>query len=82
VTPTLAITLRLRYDTFGQFANVLAYPASQAFDPPQFLMRHEVNTDYIAFGPALRPGTFPQHTLRFGWTAVRRRQNRLARSDT
>src|SRR5262245_2710168 len=41
VTPTLAVTLGLRYENFGQFANTLRYPAFPGFDPSQFLVRHE-----------------------------------------
>jgi outer membrane receptor protein involved in Fe transport len=39
VTPALALTLGLRYDNFGQFANSLAYPAFSGFDPAQLLVR-------------------------------------------
>jgi hypothetical protein len=52
VTPALTLTLGLRYDNFGQFANSLAYPAFSGFDPAQLLVRHEVNTDNKDFGPA------------------------------
>jgi hypothetical protein len=52
VTPTLSLTLGLRYENFGQAANVLAYPAFSGFDPAQFLVRHEVNPDNNNFGPA------------------------------
>ena len=51
-TPSLALTLGLRYENFGQFANALPYPAFSGFDPAQFLVRHEVNTDNKDFGPA------------------------------
>jgi hypothetical protein len=64
VTPALALTLGLRYDNFGQFANSLPYPAFSGFDPAQLLLRHEANTDNKDFGPAfglawspvMRPG--------------------------
>lgn len=49
-TPTLALTLGLRYENFGQFANAL-YPTFSGFDPSQFLVRHEVNRDNNDFGP-------------------------------
>ncbi len=52
VTPTLALTLGLRYENFGQPANAMPYPAYSGFDPAQFLARHEVNTDNKDFGPA------------------------------
>src|SRR5262249_53831879 len=52
VTPALALTLGLRYENFGQFANSLAYPAFSGFDPAQLLVRQEVNTDNKDFGPA------------------------------
>ncbi len=51
-TPTLALTLGLRYDNFGQFANSLAYPAFPGFDPRQFLVRHTVSPDNKDFGPS------------------------------
>lgn len=52
VTPALAVTLGLRYENFGQYANTLRYPAFSGFDPSQFLVRHEVNSDNKDFGPA------------------------------
>jgi len=52
ITPTLAVTLGLRYENFGQFANALPYPAFSGFEPAQFLVRHEVNTDNKDLGPA------------------------------
>ena len=51
-TPTLALTLGLRYENFGQFANALPYPAFSGFDPAQFLVRHEVKPDNKNFGPS------------------------------
>ena len=50
--PTLALTLGLRYENFGQFANALPYPAFSGFDSAQFLVRHEVKPDNKDFGPA------------------------------
>ena len=52
MTPTLSLTLGLRYENFGQFANALEYPAFAGFDPAQLLVRHEVNADNNNFGPA------------------------------
>src|SRR5262249_12680014 len=51
VTPTLALTLGLRYENFGQFANALPYPAFAGFDLDQLLARREVNQDNKGFGP-------------------------------
>jgi hypothetical protein len=68
ITPTLALTAGLRYDNFGQFANVLPYPAFSGFDPSQFLVRHEVNGDNNNFGPAFGLAWSPQGaTSRSGW---------------
>ncbi len=53
LTPDLALTLGLRYDNFGQPANILPYPAFSGFDPAQFLVRHEIKPDNKDFGPAL-----------------------------
>jgi len=51
-TPTLALTLGLRYENFGTYANTLRYPAFSGFDPSQFLVPHTVNPDNKDFGPA------------------------------
>ncbi len=51
-TRTLAMTLGLRYENFGQFANSLPYPAFSGFDSSQFLIRHSVSPDNRDFGPA------------------------------
>src|SRR5215831_9751055 len=52
LTPTLALTMGLRYENFGQPANILPYPALSGFDPAQFLVRHEIKPDNKDFGPA------------------------------
>jgi hypothetical protein len=65
LTPTLALTLGLRYENFGQFANALPYPAFPGFDPAQFLVRHEVNRDDKDFGPAFGLAWSP--ASRSGW---------------
>src|SRR5262249_49862059 len=65
MTPKLALTLGLRYENFGQFANSLPYPAFSGFDPAQLLVRHEVNTDNKDFGPAFGLAWSP--TTRSGW---------------
>jgi Carboxypeptidase regulatory-like domain/TonB dependent receptor len=70
VTPTLALTMGLRYDNFGQYANTLQYPAFSGFDPSQFLVRHEVHSDNNNFGPAFGLAWSP-HTG--SGRAVRRR---------
>lgn len=64
-TPTLALTLGLRYENFGQFANSLPYPAFSGFDPAQLLVRHEVKTDNKDFGPAFGLAWSP--TMHSGW---------------
>jgi len=51
-TSTLTLTMGLRYENFGQYANTLAYPAFSGFNPSEFLVRHEVHTDNKDFGPA------------------------------
>jgi hypothetical protein len=50
--PTLALTMGLRYDNFGQPANSLRYPAFSGFDPARFQVRQEAKTDNLDFGPA------------------------------
>ncbi len=52
VTRTLALTMGLRYENFGQYANTLAFPAFSGFNPNEFLVRHEVHPDNKDFGPA------------------------------
>lgn len=64
-TPTLAVTMGLRYENFGQYANTLAYPAFSGFDPSQFLVRHEVRPDNKDFGPAFGLAWSPQAAS--GW---------------
>ena len=51
-TPTLALTLGLRYENFGQLANAIRYPAFAGFDPALFLVPNKVNRDDDNFGPA------------------------------
>jgi hypothetical protein len=65
LTPTLALTLGLRYENFGQPANVLPYPAFSGFDPAQFLVRHEIKPDNKDFGPAFGLAWSP--AVRSGW---------------
>jgi hypothetical protein len=68
VTPTLAVTLGLRYENFGQAANVLTYPAFSGFDPAQFLVRHDVNPDRNNLGPAFGLAWSPRFDVsRSGW---------------
>jgi hypothetical protein len=67
VTPALALTLGLRYEHPGQPANSLPYPAFAGFDPSQFLVRHEVHSDNLDFGPAFGLAWSP--SLRSGWLA-------------
>jgi hypothetical protein len=65
VTPTLSLTLGLRYENFGQPANALPYPAFSGFDPAQFLARRDVNADNKDFGPAFGLAWSP--ATRSGW---------------
>ena len=65
VSPTLALTIGLRYENFGQFANSLPYPGFSGFDPAQLLVRHEVSTDNKDFGPAFGVAWSP--AMRSGW---------------
>ena len=64
-TPALALTFGLRYENFGQFINVVPYPAFAGFDPALFLVRNEVNRDDNNFGPAFGFAWSPP--LRSGW---------------
>ena len=64
-TPALTLTMGLRYENFGQYANTLPYPAFSGFDPNQFLIRHEVHPDNLDFGPAFGLAWSPD--LRSGW---------------
>jgi hypothetical protein len=52
VSSAIAVTLGLRYDNFGQFANSLRYPGFSGFDPAQLQVRHAVSSDAKDFGPA------------------------------
>jgi hypothetical protein len=65
VTPTLALMFGLRYENFGQVANVLQFPAFSGFDPAQALVRHPVNPDNNNFGPAFGLAWSP--TRDSGW---------------
>ena len=50
VTPTLALTLGLRYENFGQPANAVRYPAFAGFDKANFLTPSRVNIQPITSG--------------------------------
>jgi hypothetical protein len=51
--PSLAVTLGLRYENFGQPANnAFKYPAFTGFDPNQFLVPNKVHPDTLNLGPA------------------------------
>src|SRR5262249_9876492 len=52
-TPSLTLTLGLRYENFGQPANSVRYPAFTGFDPDLFFQRNHVSTDNKDFGPAI-----------------------------
>src|SRR5262249_25584393 len=64
-TPSLALTIGLRYENFGQPANVMKYPAFSGFDPARFLVRNEINRDDNNFGPAFGLAWSP--SVRSGW---------------
>ncbi len=49
----MTLTLGLRYENFGQPANVFQFPAFAGFDPAQFLVPNKVNRDDNNFGPAV-----------------------------
>jgi len=52
-TPSLTLTLGLRYENFGQPANgAFKFPAFAGFDPAQFLVPNKVNVDNNNFGPS------------------------------
>lgn len=51
-TPSLTLTLGLRYENFGQVANALRFPAFTGFDPGLFFQPNRVNPDNKDFGPA------------------------------
>ena len=65
ISPTLALTMGVRYDNVGQFANSLAYPAFSGFDPAKLLVRREVNADNKDLGPAFGLAWSP--VIRSGW---------------
>jgi outer membrane receptor protein involved in Fe transport len=65
--PALTLTLGLRYEIFGQPANVLEFPAFSGFDPAQYLVPNRVNVDYNNFGPAFGLAWSP--SFKSGWLA-------------
>ncbi|MCI0354484.1 MAG: carboxypeptidase regulatory-like domain-containing protein, partial [Acidobacteria bacterium] len=65
--PALTLTLGLRYEIFGQPANVLQFPAFSGFDPAQYLAPNRVNVDYNNFGPAFGLAWSP--AFKSGWLA-------------
>ena len=79
LTPTLTLTLGLRYENFGQPANSLPYPAFSGFDPAQFLVRHEVTSRQSGFRTGFRIRVVAFRALRLAWKTFRRRKDRLAR---
>jgi hypothetical protein len=64
-TPSLTLTLGLRYENPGQVANALRYPAFTGFDPDLFFKPNRVNTDNKDFGPAFGLAWSP--SLSSGW---------------
>ena len=65
LTPTLTLTVGLRYERPGQAANSLPYPGFSGFDPTQFLMRREVHSDNLDLGPAFGLAWSPK--AQAGW---------------
>ena len=51
-TPSLTLTLGIRYENFGQVANALRFPAFTGFDPNLFFKPNQVNPDNKDFAPA------------------------------
>ncbi|MCI0626640.1 MAG: carboxypeptidase regulatory-like domain-containing protein [Acidobacteria bacterium] len=52
VSPSLTLTMGLRYENFGQPANgAFGFPAFAGFDPAQFLAPNKVKRDDNNFGP-------------------------------
>jgi outer membrane receptor protein involved in Fe transport len=64
-TPSLTLTLGLRYENFGQPVNALRYPAFTGFDPNLFFKPNHVNTDNKDFGPAFGLAWSPSFSS--GW---------------
>jgi Carboxypeptidase regulatory-like domain/TonB dependent receptor len=60
VTPSLSLTIGLRYDNFGNYYNSIAYPAFSGFNSSQFLVRHTVSPDNTDFGPSFGLAWSPQ----------------------
>jgi outer membrane receptor protein involved in Fe transport len=68
-TPSLTLTLGLRYEDFGQPANeAFKFPAFAGFDASQFLVENEVNSDKNNFGPIIGFAFSPRVSGGpFGW---------------
>jgi len=64
-TPSLTLTLGLRYENFGQPANALKFPAFAGFDPAQFLVPNRVQPDSNNFGPSVGLAWSPRYSS--GW---------------
>jgi len=64
-SPSLSLTLGLRYENFGQPANVLRFPAFAGWNPDDFFKPNRVNTDNNNFGPAFGLAWSP--AFRSGW---------------
>ena len=67
VVPAVTLTLGLRYEIFGQLANVLRFPAFAGFDPDQYTVPNRVNVDYNNLGPAFGLAWSP--SFQSGWLA-------------
>ena len=77
-TPSLTLTLGLRYENFGQVANALRYPAFTGFDPERFFEPNQVNPDNKNFGPAFGLAWSPSFIVGLARQAVRRSQDCVA----
>lgn len=64
-TPSLTLTLGLRYENFGMVANVIRYPAFAGFDPERFFEPNKVNPDNLNLGPAFGLAWSPSFSS--GW---------------
>ncbi len=60
ITPTLTLNPGLRYENFGQPANIFTFPAYSGEDPATFSVPSKVNTPNKNFGPAIGFAWNPQ----------------------
>lgn len=60
VSPSFTLNAGLRYENFGQPANIFKFPAYSGEDPSQFTIPNKVETPNKNFGPALGFAWSPQ----------------------